>query len=172
VETDEDYGGDTHYSPNQTLEANEAIKEVLSRLFDANDPDYMFMFFSGVADGTGSDRTKLLDKAESAFRNNGNMASVKLKDKSRGLDMMLAYLDLIRSGNEKPLFKDITTVMSRQRVSPETEAARTESPPHNNDWTKAKEIAFSGLARAWKGDREVQATLSSFIAKNYNILSI
>ena len=157
VETDEDFGGDTSMSPDLGVQEQEAAQNLATRIL--SDPKMLFGVFGKLALESGAERNKLLGKAEYVWTGNRALTNVKKKDPSGGQDLMLAWLELIRSGNPAPTFAQIVNLTNANTRDPDVVTLRASSPLINNDWTKAKELGMESLQRAWATDKDAKSML-------------
>jgi len=155
VETDEDFGGDTSMSPDVGIEQQEAALNLATRVL--SNPKLLFGLFSKMS--TVSSGQQLLEKAKDVWTGNRALTNVKKKDPTGGQDLMLAWLQLVKSGTANPTFAQIVGVVNADATDPAVVTLRASSPLINNDWTKAKELGFESLQRAWANDKEAQSLL-------------
>lgn len=157
IEGDEDFGGDTSSSPDKGIEEQEAALNLADRIL-SNDR-MLFGIFGRLATASSTERNKLLDKAKNVWTGNRALSNVKKKDPTGGQDLMLAWLELIKSGTATPTFAQIVNLVNANTRDPAVITLRASTPLINNDWTKAKELGIESLQRAWSNDKEVKALL-------------
>ena len=109
---------------------------------------------------------KVLEEAEKFWRQDRSLEKVKKKDKHRGRDLMLAYVDLLRKGHADPRMDEITSVFrSIPTQDDEVMHMRAATPTRNfhNDIKKAKALGFASFGKALQRKKRLVEDLTKWV---------
>jgi len=112
---------------------------------------------------------KVLEAAEKFWRQDRGLQKVKKKDKYRGRDLMLAYVDLLQKGHANPRMDEITVIFRNLPVNDDEVARmRTETPDRNfhNDIKKSKTLGLASFGKLMQKNKRIIDALAEWAQGN------